>query len=69
MPQARPLSVSRRSLIWLAVIALAAVVGWIVGGWQLAAGAATVVLLVSELVERLARRSRQELPASTADAV
>ena len=69
MPQARPLSVNHRNLIWMTVIALAAVVGWIVGGWQIAAGAAIVLLVVSELVERLARRSRQQLPASTADAV
>ena len=69
MPKARPMSVSHRNLIWLAAIALAAVVGWIIAGWQLALGAALVGLAISELVERLARRKRQQLVATTADVV
>lgn len=69
MPQARPMSVSARNLIWMAVIALAAIVGWIIAGWQLAAGAAFVALAVSEVVERVTRRNRQRLVTSTVDVV
>lgn len=68
MPQARPMSVNRRNLVWLALIAIAAIVGWLAGGWQIALGLAVLVLIVSEVVERLARRQRQHTEATTADA-
>lgn len=67
MPQARPMSVSRRNLVWFAIIVIAAAVGWFVGGWQVAVGAAVLALIVSEVVERLARRKRRHLAATGGD--
>lgn len=48
---------STRNLIWLAVIVVAATVGWVAGGWVWALGAAVVVLVVSEIVERRRRHA------------
>ena len=59
---------SVRNLIWLAAIIAAAVIGGIVLGLPLGLIPPAVVLVVSEIVERSARRRRQHDAPSTVDA-
>ncbi|MEP4650806.1 MAG: hypothetical protein ABJ314_11520 [Ilumatobacter sp.] len=49
---------SRNNVIWLAVVLVAAGVGWFVGGWKIALVAAAIGLVVSEVFERRARAAR-----------
>lgn len=49
---------SKRNIIWLVVVIAVGVVGWLVLGWVWGLLAAAVVLVVSEVVERRARRQR-----------
>lgn len=58
MPQIRQPSLTRRNLIWLAVVVAVAIAGWLIAGWKLALGATVVALLASEVVERRARANR-----------
>ena len=50
--------VSRRNLVWLAAIIVVAVVVWIAAGWLWGVLAGVATLVVSEVVERGARRRR-----------
>jgi hypothetical protein len=55
MPQRRAVKLRRSQLVWLAlIVAVGLVVGVIAGVWW-GIGAAVVVLLVSEIVERVQR--------------
>jgi hypothetical protein len=51
--------VSTRNLVWLAVIAVAFVVGWVASGFWVGLIAAVAVLVVSEVYERIARAKRR----------
>ena len=61
-------NMSRRNLIWLALIIAAAVIGATVIGMPLGLIPPTVVLVVSEVVERSARRKRSQSASTTVDA-
>ena len=61
-------NMSVRNLIWLALIIAAAVIGGMVIGMPLGLIPATVVLVVSEIVERSARRKRSQSLSPTVDA-
>lgn len=50
---------SKRNVVWLAVIAVAVVLGWLVGGPWIGVLAGVVALVVSETVERTRRRRRR----------
>ncbi len=50
---------SKRNLIWLAVVIGVGVLGWLVLGWLAGLIAAVVVLAISEVVERRARTRRR----------
>jgi hypothetical protein len=54
----RQLKVSRRNLIWLVAVVAAGLVGAIIEGWQVGLVAAAVVLVISEVVERMERSRR-----------
>lgn len=56
---------SKRNLIWLAVIAVVTIVVWISAGWLWGILAGVATLVVSETVERAARKRR--VAASGAD--
>ena len=49
--------VSKRNLVWLAVVAAAVIIGLTLGGWLLGVVLGAVALVVSEVVERR-RRAR-----------
>jgi hypothetical protein len=51
--------VSTRNLVWLAVIVVALVIGWIASGFWVGVIAAVAVLVVSEVYERIARAKRR----------
>ena len=57
-----------RNLIWLALIIAAAVIGGMVIGMPLGLIPAVAVLVVSEIVERSARRKRSQPSTPTVDA-
>ena len=57
-----------RNLIWLALIIAAAIIGGMVIGMPLGLIPAAVVLVVSEIVERSARRKRSQSLSPTVDA-
>jgi hypothetical protein len=57
--------VSTRNLVWLAVIVVALVIGWIAGGFWVGVIAGVVVLLASEVYERIARAKRRKARTST----
>lgn len=61
-------NMSKRNLIWLALIIAAAVVGGMVMGMPLGLIPPAVVLVVSELVERSARRKRSQSGSTPVDA-
>ncbi|MEM9040604.1 MAG: hypothetical protein AAGD33_11965 [Actinomycetota bacterium] len=56
--------VSKRNLIWLAVVAASVIVGFALGGWILGVVLGVVALVVSEVVERR-RRARLGLSRPT----
>ncbi len=56
MSGSKQMKMTQRNLIWLALIAIVAAASFLVAGWQLALGAAVVVLVVSEAAERTRRR-------------
>ena len=55
MPQTRSITFRRSQIIWLiAVVATGAVVGILAGAWW-GIGAAVIVLVISEAIERIQR--------------
>ena len=68
MPKIADPSMTQRNLIWLAVILLAGVVGGFVLGLPIGLIPAAVVLVISEVVERTARRKRTNAAAVPIDA-
>ena len=55
MPQTRSIAFRRSQIIWLiAVVATGAVVGILAGAWW-GIGAAVIVLVISEAIERIQR--------------
>ncbi len=50
--------VSKRNLIWLVAVIATGLVAWLLAGWLAGIVAAGVVLAISEIVERRARRQR-----------
>lgn len=57
---------SKRNIIWLVAIVAVAAVVWVVAGVLWGLGAGVAVLVISEVVERQARRRRQEARGGTA---
>lgn len=58
MPEARSIALRRSQIVWLfAIVAVGVIVGITVGPWW-GVGAAVVVLLVSEVIERVQRARR-----------
>lgn len=55
---------SMRNLVWLALIAVALVVGWVIGGVWAGVSAAVAVLVASEVYERIARAKRRKARAA-----
>ena len=55
----RSVEVSKRNMIWLAVIVVVGVLGWLLLGVVWGLVAAAVTLAVSEVVERRARAQRR----------
>ena len=51
--------VSKRNMIWLAVVLAAGVLGWLAFGIAAGLIAAALTLVVSEVVERRARKQRR----------
>lgn len=58
MPQRKQLRVSRSNLIWLALIVVVGVIVGIAAGVWWGVGAAALVLVLSEVVERVQRSRR-----------
>ena len=61
-------NLSKRNAIWLAVILAVAVLGGVLLGLPLGLIPPAVVLVISEIVERSARRKRQHEVLTTVDA-
>jgi hypothetical protein len=61
-------NMSKRNLIWLALIIAAAVIGGMLVGMPFGLIPAAVVLVISEIVERSARRKRRQSALTTVDA-
>ena len=61
-------NMSKRNLIWLVLIIAAAVIGGMVIGMPLGLIPPAVVLVVSELMERSARRKRSQSVSTNVDA-
>ena len=59
---------SKRNLIWLVLIIAAAIAGGMLLGLPLGLVPAAGVLVISEIVERSARRKRQHSVPTTVDA-
>ncbi len=49
---------STRNLIWLIVVIAVGAAGWFLGGWIIGLIAGIATLVISEVVERRARRQR-----------
>lgn len=58
----KQVKVSQRNLFWLIAVIAVAVVGFLASGWKVALVAAVIVLVLSEVVERQARRKRSTAP-------
>ena len=50
---------NKRNIVWLVAIVVVGAVGWIAVAWWLGLVAAGVTLVVSEVVERAARKRRR----------
>jgi hypothetical protein len=61
-------NMSKRNLIWLALIIAAAVIGGMLVGMPFGLIPPAVVLVISEIVERSARRKRRQSALTTVDA-
>jgi len=60
--------VSKRNMIWLAVVVAAGVIAWLAVGIVAGLVVAAVMLAVSEIVERRARAQRRRAATTPADA-
>lgn len=47
---------TKRNLVWMALVVVGLVVGWLIGGWVVGVLTALAVLIASEVVERTRRR-------------
>lgn len=59
---------SKRNMIWLAVVIAAGVIAWLALGIVAGLVVAAVMLAVSEIVERRARAQRRRAATTSADA-
>ncbi len=58
-----------RNVAWLIAIVVVGAIAWALGGWLIGLIAAVIVLIVSETVERVARRRRVAAQGGTVPSV